>query len=156
MLGYIIVNRSELGLRVYYGGRSGALGCVLGMLFELHALLDVSRFCCLFGDVDVSPVIETSVYKCFFSVFCLQLSIRVVFYFGLVEVHLWSCPDRISKSLRNVEGEQPREASWLPRWRILDIVFAEWRRKRSHALTLKRRTSPCSFSNQIWPRHICV
>jgi hypothetical protein len=40
------------------------MGCVWGILSELHALLGVSRFYCLFGDVDVSPVLETSVYIC--------------------------------------------------------------------------------------------
>jgi hypothetical protein len=54
------------------GGRSGAMGCVWGILSELHALLGVSRFYCLFGDVDVSPVLETSVYICcvFGGFFC--------------------------------------------------------------------------------------
>ena len=27
------------------GGRSGAIGCVWGILFELHVLLDVPPFC---------------------------------------------------------------------------------------------------------------
>lgn len=62
------------------GGRSGAMGCVWGMLFDLQALLDVSRFYCLFGDASVSPYyIDKCLQMLSFQFFVCSLSIRVSF-----------------------------------------------------------------------------
>ena len=95
------------------------MGCVWGMLFDLHALLDVSRFYCLFGDVDVSPVLETSVYTCCVFGFLFAFIHPSGFYLRVTrEVIRGPALIGFQSQCEDVKGEQPREALWLPRWRF--------------------------------------